>query len=108
MGAISIGTTVTPLFSANKERSVFTVQNTHATQNLYVYDSPATILADGLLLAPGDAIEFSKMKGWDTTKTWYAIASGAATTGRLAEGFAPVNVIIEKQPLYNIGLPRVM
>ena len=79
-GTISVGAAAAVVVAANNRRESVYIQNTHATQDLYLgYDSSVTD-ANGFKLAAGQSIEIKSHQG-----PVYGYGSGAATTGRYLE-----------------------
>lgn len=72
--AKTVGTSASQLLSASSAVNDLIVQNTHATQDLYVGASGVTT-SSGFKIAAGTSYRFENFRG-----DLYGIASGAGTT----------------------------
>lgn len=77
----SVGTTSTTLIAANSGYQSVTIQNTHASQSLYLsFNCPAT--TSDLVIPAGASVNFNPAP----TNTLCAVASGASTTVTITGG----------------------
>ena len=77
----TVGTASALLLAANTKRSVVTVQNTHASQTLYISATdPATV--NDLAIVAGASMTMSPAP----SNALYALGSGAATSYAILKG----------------------
>ena len=81
---------IVTLVEQNNLRTVIVVINTHAAQALYVNDETPVTATESIPIAAGGNLVMEQANGWDTTKKWYVIGSGAATTGNIYEGYGVI------------------
>lgn len=79
-GAFSVGSSAAVIVAANNRRESVVIQNTHASQDLYVGTDSSVTNANGLKVPAGQSVEFTSYQG-----SVYGYGSGAATTGRYLE-----------------------
>ena len=72
----SVGTTSATLLAASSATKLLVVQNTHATQSLYVSTTTPATATNGILIPPLWGYEFPYIP----TNALYALGSGASTT----------------------------
>jgi hypothetical protein len=72
----SVGTTGGTLLAASSATKSITVQNTHATQSLYVSTTSPASASNGIVLAAGVGYQFPFIP----SNTLYCTGSGANTT----------------------------
>lgn len=81
--SVSVGTSAAIIKAARTARRSITVQNTHASNALYLGNNPNVTTANGLRVAAGASRTFDNYNG-----DLYGIASGASTGARYFEVFA--------------------
>lgn len=79
-GAISVGSSAAVVVGANNRRESVAIQNTHASQDLYLGFDASVTNASGFKVAAGQSVTFFSYQG-----AIYGYGSGAATTGRYLE-----------------------
>ena len=87
----SVGTTEEVIVQKQSDRISLVIQNDHSTATIYVRDSKGVTSSNGIAIYSNGSISMTlREDGSMVTKEWWCISDTAATTVKVAEGFALV------------------